>query len=77
VKVSHLHSNQQRLTAQPHAQARVHHRRARRRGAAAGRARGRLARGSADDDEVWPRPRQPGPPRNLHRRRLRRRRRQV
>src|SRR6185437_7663319 len=36
----------------PHAQTRVHHRRARRRSAAAGRARGRLARRPADHDEV-------------------------
>jgi integrase len=35
-----------------YASARVHHCRAGRRGAAAGRAGGRLARGSADDDEV-------------------------
>ena len=36
----------------PHATARFHHRRARRRSAAAGRARGRLACRSADDDAV-------------------------
>jgi hypothetical protein len=36
----------------PHAQARVHHRRAGRRGPAAGRAGSRLTRRSADDDEV-------------------------
>src|SRR5690349_17296212 len=35
------------------------------------------ATGSADDDEVRPGPRQPGPPRDLHRRRLPRRRRRV
>jgi integrase/recombinase XerD len=40
-------------TVTPHAEARVHHRRAsERRGAAAGRAGGRLARRSADHDEV-------------------------
>ena len=36
----------------PHAQTRVHYRRPGRRSAAAGRAGGRFARGSADDDEV-------------------------
>ena len=60
-----------------HAAARLHHRRPRRRGAAAGRAGGRLARRSADHDAVRPGPRQPGPPRDLYRRRLPRRRRPV
>ena len=55
-----------------HAEACVHHRRAGCRGAAAGRAGSGVARGSADHDAVRPGPRQPGPARNLHRRRLRR-----
>jgi integrase/recombinase XerD len=57
--------------------ARVHYRRAGRRGAAAGCARGRLARGPADDHAVRPGPRQPGPACHLHRRRLPRRRRPI
>jgi integrase/recombinase XerD len=46
-----------------------------RRSTAAGRAGGRLARRSADDDAVRPGPRQLGPARDLHRRCLHRRRR--
>jgi integrase len=56
-----------------YAAARVHHRRPGRRGTAAGCAGGRIPRGSADHDAVWPCPRQPGPARHLHRRRLPRR----
>jgi hypothetical protein len=54
----------------PHAEACVHHCGARCRGAAAGCAGSRLARRSPNHDEVRPRPRQPGPPRDLRRRRL-------
>ena len=57
----------------PHAAARFHHSRPGRRSAAARCPGGRLARGSADDDAVRPGPRQPGPARDLHRRRLPRR----
>ena len=64
-------------TVSPHAQARVHHRRARCRGAAARCARGGLSFGSADHDAIRPGPRQPGPARHLHCRRLRRGRRPV
>ena len=56
----------------PHAAARVHYRRAGCRGAAARRARGGVARGSADHDPVRPGARQPGPARDLHRGRLHR-----
>ncbi len=56
-----------------HAEARVHHRRPRRRGAAARRAGGRLARRPAHHDALRPGADQPGPARHLHRRHLRRR----
>ena len=53
-----------------HAQARLHHRRAGCRGAVARRAGSRLSRGSAYHDPVRPGPRQLGPARHIHRRRL-------
>jgi integrase len=55
-----------------HAAARVHHRRAGRRGPAARRAGSRLARRSPHHHEIRPGQRNPGPARHLHRRRLRR-----
>jgi hypothetical protein len=61
----------------PHAETRIHHRRARRRGPAARCARGRVACRPANDDAVRPGPRQPRSPRHLHRRGLRRGRCQV
>jgi site-specific recombinase XerD len=62
--------------AGPHPAACVHHRRAGRRGLAAGRAGSRLPRRSPHHHAIRPRPRQPGPARHLHRR-LRRRGRPV
>jgi hypothetical protein len=59
----------------PHAQACIHHRGAGRRGPAARRPGRRLARRSENHDAVRPGPRQPGPARHLHRRRVYRRRR--
>jgi integrase len=56
-----------------HAAARVHHRRAGRRGPATRRAGSRLARRSPNHHEIRPGQRNPGPARHLHRRRLRRR----
>ena len=53
-----------------HAAARVHHRRAGRRGPAARRAGSRLARRSPHHHEIRPGQRNPGPARHLHRRRL-------
>jgi integrase/recombinase XerD len=53
-----------------HPAARVHHRGTGRRGAAAGCAGSRLARRPPHHHEVRPRPWQPGPARDLHRRRL-------
>jgi len=65
-------------TVTPHTlAARVHHCRAGRRGSAARRARSRLSCRSPHHDEVRPGPRQPGPARHLHSRRLRRGRRPV
>ena len=55
-----------------HAAARVHHRRSRCRGPAAGCPGSRLARRSPHHHEIRPRPRRPGPARHLHRRGLRR-----
>jgi hypothetical protein len=56
-----------------HPWARVHHRRPRRRGPAARRAGGRLARRPAHHHEIRPGAHQPGPARHLHRRHLHRR----
>jgi integrase len=56
-----------------HAAACVHHRSPRCRGAATGRARGRLARRPAHHHALRPGPDQPGPPCHLHCRHLRRR----
>jgi integrase/recombinase XerD len=53
-----------------HAAARVHHRSPGRRRATARRAGRRLARRPPHHHEIRPRPRQPGPARDLHRRRL-------
>jgi hypothetical protein len=61
----------------PHAQTRVHHRGAGRRGPAARRAGSRLTRRSPDHNAIRPGPRQPGPARHIHRRRLCRGRRPV
>jgi integrase len=56
-----------------HAETRVHHRRARRRGPAARRAGSRLPRRPAHHDALRPGADQPGPARDLHRRHLHRR----
>jgi len=56
-----------------HVATRVHHCRARRRGAATGRARSGQSRRPAHDDALRPGPRQPRPPRHVHRRDLHRR----
>ena len=57
----------------PHAQARVHHRRPRRRGAAPRRAGSRLPRRPSHHHEVRPGPHQPRPARHLRDRRVHRR----
>jgi len=61
----------------PHAAACVHHRRARCWGPAAGCAGSRFPRWPTLHDGLWPGPHLAGPPRHLHRVRLRRRSRPV
>ena len=70
-------SRDQRACRPAHAAARVHHGQFRRRSATARRPRGRFPLRPADHHEIRPCPRQPGPARHLHRRRLRRGRRPL